>query len=166
MSVQSKLHLISDESRQEIDHWLSKYPEDKKRSAVIAALRIIQEQNNGGLDTDIMDAVAELLGMPAIQVYEVSKFYSMFHIGESGRHKISICDNISCMLRGGEAIVSHVEKKLGISRGETTEDGKFTLVREEECLAACCGAPMMVVDGHYYEKLTPEKVDEILDGME
>ncbi|MGV6852894.1 MAG: NADH-quinone oxidoreductase subunit NuoE family protein [bacterium] len=166
MSAESKLHLISDQSREEINQWLVKYPEDKKRSAVIAALRILQEQNNGGLDTDIMDAVAELLEMPSIQVYEVAKFYSMFHIGESGRHKISICDNISCMLRGGDKIVAHVEEKLGVTRGETTEDGKFTLVREEECLAACCGAPMMVVDGHYYENLTPEKVDEILDGLE
>ena len=84
----------------------------------------------------------------------------------TGRHKVSICNNISCMLRGADAILAHVEKKLGIRRGETTEDGRITLVMEEECLAACCGAPMMVVDGHYHEHLTPEKVDEILDGLE
>ena len=157
---------ISDAARKRIDAWLAKYPSDRRQSAVIAALTIVQEEHGGWLTTESMDAVAEYLGMPPIAVYEVATFYSMFDLERVGRHKISVCNNISCMLRGGDEIVRHVEHKLGIKVGETTADGKFTLKREEECLAACCGAPMMVVDGHYHERLTPARVDEILDGLE
>ncbi len=109
-----------------------------------------------------MDVVADYLEMPPIAVYEVVSFYSMFETNPVGRHSISICTNISCMLSGGEAIVGHVENSLGIKVGESTEDGRIYLKREEECLAACCGAPMMMVDHVYHENLTPEKVDEIL----
>jgi NADH-quinone oxidoreductase subunit E len=104
--------------------------------------------------------------MAPIQVYEVATFYSMFETKPVGKHSISVCTNISCMLRGGEEIAAHVEAKLGTKTGESTPDGKFYLKREEECLAACCGAPMMMVDHVYYENLTPEKVDEILDGIQ
>jgi len=158
--------LLSDEVCTRIDHWLAKYPQDKKQSAVLPALDIVQAAHGGSLTTALMDAVAGYLDMPPIAVYEVATFYSMFDLQPVGRHKISVCDNISCMLCGGDDIVRHIENKLGIKLGETSADGKFTMKREEECLAACSGAPMMVVDGHYYEKLTPEKVDAILDGLE
>ena len=113
-----------------------------------------------------MDAVAEYLGLPPIQVYEVATFYSMFETKPVGRHTSRVCTNISCMLCGGDEMLAHVEKRLGIKVGESTADGRFYLKREEECLAACNNAPMMMVDHVYYENLTPEKVDEILDRHE
>jgi len=164
--AESKLELISSSARAEIDKWLSKYPEDRRQSAVIAALTAVQNENGGSLTTELMDAVADYLQLPPIAVYEVASFYSMFDLQPVGRHKISVCTNISCMLCGGEKIVEHISSRLGIKLGETSADGKFTLNREEECLAACAGAPMMVVDGHYHEHLTAEKVDAILDGLE
>jgi len=164
--AESKLVLISSSARAEIDKWLSKYPEDRRQSAVIAALTAVQNENGGSLTTELMDAVADYLQLPPIAVYEVASFYSMFDLQPVGRHKISVCTNISCMLCGGEKIVEHISSRLGIKLGETSADGKFTLNREEECLAACAGAPMMVVDGHYHEHLTAEKVDAILDGLE
>jgi NADH-quinone oxidoreductase subunit E len=112
-----------------------------------------------------MDAVAEYLKLPPIQVYEVASFYSMFETHPCGRHHVSICTNISCMLRGGEELVAHVERRLGIKLGQSTADGRIFFKREEECLAACTGAPMMMVDHIYHEHLTPEKVDQILDDL-
>jgi NADH-quinone oxidoreductase subunit E len=165
MSQSSPEVVLSSHVRKEIDHWIAKFPEGKQRSAVIAALHVAQHENQGFLTPGIMNAVADYLDMPPIQVYEVAAFYSMFEIKPVGRHSISICTNISCMLRGSDEIVDHVEKKLGIKTGESTADGKFYLKREEECLAACCGAPMMMVDHVYHEDLTTEKVDELLDGI-
>ena len=104
--------------------------------------------------------------MSDIAVYEVASFYSMFETKPVGRNSISVCTNISCMLMGSDVIVNHIEKQLGIKTGESTEDGKFLLKREEECLAACCGGPMMMIDHKYYENLTPDKVDEILDSLD
>ncbi len=158
--------ILSQAVREDIDHWLEKYPEDKRQSAVIAALTAVQEHGEGWLSNEQMDAVADYLGMPKIAVYEVATFYSMFDTEPVGRHKISVCNNISCMLCGGDDIIAHIEKRLEIKVGDTTTDGRITLKREEECLAACCGAPMMVVNGHYHENLTTEKVDEIIDGLE
>ncbi|MCB1766301.1 MAG: NADH-quinone oxidoreductase subunit NuoE [Candidatus Competibacteraceae bacterium] len=158
--------VLSAHARAEIDHWLTRYPADRKQSAVLAALREVQHENGGYLTTELMDAVADYLDLPPIAVYEVASFYSMFELKPVGRHSISVCTNISCMLRGGDAILAHLEKKLGIKLGESTPDGKFYLKREEECLAACCGAPMMQVDHVYYEQLTPEKVDQVLDRLE
>jgi NADH-quinone oxidoreductase subunit E len=112
-----------------------------------------------------MDAVAAYLELPRIAVYEVASFYSMFETKPVGHHSISVCTNISCMLRGGEEILAYVEGRLGVRVGESTADGRFYLKPEEECLAACCGAPMMMVDHVYYEHLTPAKVDEILAGL-
>ena len=159
-------HVLSDHVREEIDHWVAKFPQGRQRSAVIAALQAAQHENQGFLTPQIMDAVAAYLDLPPIQVYEVATFYSMFETKPVGRHSISVCTNISCMLRGSDEIVEHIEQKLGIKTGESTQDGKFYLKREEECLAACCGAPMMMIDHHYFEKLTPEKVDEVLDKLE
>ena len=157
---------LSAHAREEIDHWLNKYPADQKRSAVLAAMREVQHENKGYLTTELMDAVAEYLDMSAIAVYEVASFYSMLETKPVGRHSISVCTNISCMLRGSDDIVNHIENKLNIKIGESTSDDRYYLKEEEECLAACCGAPMMMVDHIYYENLTPEKVDDILDGLE
>ena len=159
-------HKLSEHAREEIDRWIAKYPPERKQSAVLAALREVQHENQGYLTVELMDAVAGYLDMPNIAVYEVASFYSMLETRPCGRHSISVCTNISCMLCGGDAIVRHIEKKLGIKLGESTPDGKFLLKREEECLAACCGAPMMMVDHVYYEKLTPEKVDQILEKLD
>ena len=162
----AKSDLLSAHVRAEIDHWLTRYPADQKQSAVLAALRAVQHENQGFLTVELMDAVADYLAMPPIAVYEVASFYSMYELKPVGRHSVSVCTNISCMLRGGDAVLAHIEKKLGIKLGESTPDGKFYLKREEECLAACCGAPMMQVDHVYYEHLTPEKVDQVLDSLE
>jgi NADH-quinone oxidoreductase subunit E len=160
MSVQLSPHV-----REEIDRWVAKFPPDRKRSAVISALHAAQHENKGFLTTDIMDAVAAYLGLAPIQVYEVATFYSMFEVKPVGRHHISVCTNISCMLRGSQEVVEHVEKRLGVKTGESTPDGRIYLKREEECLAACTGAPMMMVDHVFHENLTPESIDKILDDL-
>jgi len=158
--------LLSGHTRDEIDSWRAKFPEGRQRSAVIAALHAAQHQNHGHLTRELMEAVGEYLDVPAINVFQVAAFYSMFEAEPCGRHSISVCTNISCMLRGGEKLLGHIENKLGIKVGESTSDGKFHLKREEECLAACTGAPMMMVDHKYYENLTPAVIDEILDAVE
>ena len=166
MDSTSKTDLLNAHTREEIDGWVARFPPEQKRSAVIQALVAAQHQNQGYLTTQLMDAVAEYLDLPKIQVYEVASFYSMFETRPVARHNVAICTNISCMLMGSESIVEHVENKLGIKVGESTEDGRVYLKKEEECLAACAGGPMMQVDHVYYESLTPEKVDEILDALE
>ncbi len=148
----------------EIDMWIAKYPAERKRSAVMASLRIAQDHLNH-LSNDTMDAVAAYLGIPNIAVYEVATFYSMYQLKPVGKHMINVCTNVSCMLRGSDQIVDHLQKKLGIGFKETTADGKFTL-REVECLAACGGAPCCQIDKTYHENLTPEKIDAILKELE
>jgi NADH-quinone oxidoreductase subunit E len=160
MSVQ-----LSEHVREEIDRWVQKFPPERKRSAVISALHAVQHENNGFLTTDLMDAVAAYLGLAPIHVYEVASFYSMFETKPVGRHHVSVCTNISCMLRGAQEIVDRVENKLGIKTGESTPDGRIYLKREEECLAACTGAPMMMVDHVFHENLTPASIDKILDDL-
>ena len=157
--------VLTEKTRQHIDHWVAKFPPDRKRSALIQGLHAAQEQNEGYLTDELIAAVAKYLGLPPIWAYEVASFYSMFELQPVGRNNVAICTNISCWLNGAEDIVRHCENKLGVKLGESTADGRVYLKREEECLAACCGAPMMVVNGHYHEKLTAEKVDEILDGL-
>ncbi len=161
-----KSDLLTAETRAHIDAWLEKFPPEQKQSAVLAALQAAQEQNGGWVSRELMDAVADYLGMLSVQVYEVGTFYSMIELEPVGRNMVALCTNLSCMLCGAETIVEHVEKKLGIKLGETTADGRITLKLEEECLAACTGGPMMTVNGHYEENLTPEKVAAILDGLE
>jgi len=158
--------VLSPHTRGEISRWLEKYPPGQARSAVLAALRAAQHQNNGYLTQELLDAVAAYLGLPPIYIYEAASFYSMYELEPVGRHSISVCTNISCMLCGSDDIVAHIENKLGIRSGESTPDGRIYLKQEEECLAACCGAPMMMVDHVYYENLTPDKVDQILDALE
>ncbi len=162
----SEAAVLSEHVRGEIDRWIERFPEGKHRSAVISALHAAQHENNGYLTLELMDAVADYMKLPPIQVYEVATFYSMFQSWPVGRHNVSICTNVSCMLRGADELVEHVQKKLGIKLGESTGDGRIYLKKEEECLAACCGAPMMMVNHKYHENLTPEMVDEILDDLE
>ncbi len=162
----SDANVLSDHVREEIDRWKARFPEDRQRSAVIGALHAVQHENDGYLTAELMNGVANYLDLPTIQVYEVATFYSMFQTKPVGRHNVAICTNVACMLRGADDIVSHVEKKLGIKTGDSTADGRIYLKREEECLAACCGAPMMMIDHKYHENLTLEQVDEILDGLE
>jgi NADH-quinone oxidoreductase subunit E len=161
-----KASLLNDETRATIDHWVAKFPPDRKRSALIQSLMAAQEQNGGWITRELTEAVADYLELPPVWAHEVVSFYSMFFTRPVGRHKVNICTNISCWLNGAEGIVDHAERKLGVKLGGTTEDGRITLVREEECLAGCCGAPMMVVDGHYHENLDLERLDRILDGLE
>lgn len=160
-----KARVLTEHTRHEIDEWIGRFPTGKQRSAVLSALRFTQEQNNGFLTPELMDGVAEYLQLPVVQVYEVATFYSMFETHPCGRHHVSICTNISCMLNGAEDLVAHCEKKLGIKLGQSTSDGRIFLKQEEECLAACTGAPMMMVDHVFHEYLTPEKVDRVLDEL-
>jgi NADH-quinone oxidoreductase subunit E len=157
--------LLTAATRAEIDHWVAKFPPGRQRSACISALRAAQEQNHGFLTSELMDAVAEYLQLPPVQVYEVAAFYSMFETHPCGRHHVSICTNISCLLRGGEELFAHAQKKLGIGPNQSTADGRIFLKREEECLAACTGAPMMMVDHEFHEHLTAERLEQILDEL-
>ena len=166
VSLPDPSSVLSAHSLEEIEEWMSRFPDDRKQSAVLAALSVAQHQNQGWLSTELMDAVAVKLEMAPIAVYEVASFYSMFETKPVGRNCVAICTNISCMLMGSETIVDHVEKKYGIKLGESTEDGRIFLKVEEECLAACSGGPMMQVNHVYHTRLTPESVDEILDGLE
>lgn len=156
---------LTQETARDIDKILAKFPKDHRESAVISALMIVQKKNKNYLTTELMDSVADYIGIPRIAVYEVATFYSMLNLKPVGRHTISLCTNISCMLRGSEDISSHLCSKLQIQFNQTTKDGKFTL-REVECLAACGGAPMMQVDDTYHENLTPEKIDQILAKLD
>lgn len=161
----STAFILSEQTKQHIDHWLTKYPADQRRSAVVAALLAAQAQNHGHLTDDAMNAVADYLKIPHIEAYEVATFYDMFNLKPIGKHKICVCTNISCMLRGADDMVEHFKKRLKIGLNETTADGKFTL-REAECMAACCGAPMCQVnDKEYYENLTFEKIDALLKKL-
>ncbi|MEJ2621134.1 MAG: NAD(P)H-dependent oxidoreductase subunit E [Candidatus Thiodiazotropha sp.] len=160
-----KTELFSPQVCEEIDRWIAKYPSEWKQSAVMGALMVVQEDNGGWLTTELMDRVASYLDMAPIAVYEVATFYSMYELKPVGKHKICVCTNVSCMTNKSDLIVEHLEKKLGISFGEVTEDGRFSL-KEVECLGACGGAPMMQIGKQYYENLTPEIVDAILEGLE
>lgn len=159
-------HTLSAHAREEIDELLQRYPADQKKSALLGALSIVQHENKGYLTSELMRAVADYLDLTEIEVYEVASFYSMYELNPVARHNVAVCTNISCMLVGSQSIVDHIENKLGIKLGESTADGRIYLKKEEECLAACAGGPMMQVDHVYYENLTPEKVDEILDALE
>lgn len=159
-------NLFTAHTIEEIDDWVSRYPAEQKRSALLGALNAVQHQNKGFLTIELMDAVADYLELDKIAVYEVASFYSMYETKPVARNNVAICTNISCMLMGSEKIVDYIENKLGIKLGESTEDGRIYLKKEEECLAACAGGPMMQVNHVYFEKLTPEKIDKILDDLD
>lgn len=156
--------LISAKGIKDIEHWIAKYPVDQKASAVMSALRIVQEER-GFLTPELMDAVADYLEMPAIAVYEVCTFYTMYEREPVGRHIINVCTNISCKLRGSSKVMEYLQKKLQIKLNETTSDQRFTL-RAVECLGACVHAPMMQVDKNYHENLTIDTMDQILEAYE
>lgn len=162
---ENKEALFKPELRAEIDKWILKYPPEWRQSAVMGALMLVQDDNGGYLTTELMDRVAAYLDMAPIAVYEVVSFYSMYERKPVGRHKICVCTNVSCMVNGSDRIVEYLEKKLGIKMGQSSSDGKYTL-KEVECLGACGGAPMFQIGNKYYENLTIELVDSILDGLE
>jgi len=152
--------MLSDQALKAIDEELAKYPADRKQAAVMAALSIGQ-QELGWVSNELMEYVAGLLELQPIQVAEVATFYSMYALQPVGKHRINVCTNVSCMLRGCDKIMAHLKQRLGIEAGEVSEDGLFSL-HEVECLAACGGAPMAQIDDEYYENLTPERLDRIL----
>lgn len=156
--------ILSEHVRQKIEHWLQKFPPDQRQSALLPALTLAQEQNKGWLTNEFIEAVADYLEIPHIAAYEAATFYSMYDLEPVGKHKIHVCVSISCMLRGSEDVLGHLRKRLGIKEGETTPDGLFTL-KKAECLAACANAPMMRVDNEYYEDLTIQKIDAVLDQL-
>ena len=158
--------VLTEDIKEKIDTWVAKFPVGKQRSAIIGSLHAVQEHNQGYLTPELMDAVADYLDQPRIYVYEVATFYSMFQTKPVGRNEIAICTNISCMLSGSDMIVQHIEDRLNIKLGESTKDGNIFLKKEEECLAACTGAPMLMLDHRYIENLDIKKVDEILDSLE
>ena len=157
--------VLSEDTRHHIDHWVAKFPPDRKRSALIQALFGAQEQNRGFLTDELIAAVAKYLDVPPMWAYEVASFYSMLETKPVARNNVAICTNISCWLNGAEALVKHCEEKLGIKLGESTPDGRVYLKEEEECIAACVYAPAATVNGHYHEHLTIEKLDAILDSL-
>lgn len=156
--------LLSDAVRTDIDGWLAKYPPTQRRSALLPALHIVQDANQGYLTDELLDVTADYLEIPRIFAYEVASFYSMYDLKPVGKHKIFVCTNVSCMLNGCDKLVEHLQTKLGIKLGETTADGKIT-IKEVECLAACGGAPAILVDKTYHENMTPAQLDVLLEQL-
>jgi NADH dehydrogenase (ubiquinone) flavoprotein 2 len=152
---------FSAQSQQRIERLLTQYP--TAQAALLPVLHLAQEEF-GHLSDEALHLVADTLKLPSAHVFGVITFYTMFHREPSGRNELMVCTNVSCMLRGGYTVLRHIESRLGIKAGETTPDGCFHLV-EEECLAACANAPMMISGDNYYLDLTPQKVDTILDDL-
>lgn len=163
--LEQNQYLLSVTAREQIDHWVKKYPADQKQSAVLSALTIVQDENGGWLTNELLQAVADYLSMPYIAVCEVATFYSMYNLKPVGKHQIDVCTNISCKLSGAKEVVDYLQTRLRIKLGETTSDGKFTL-KGVECLAACANAPMMKIGKEYHENLTPEKIEKILEKLD
>ncbi|HWU33811.1 MAG TPA: NADH-quinone oxidoreductase subunit NuoE [Methylovorus sp.] len=156
--------MLSQESLAKIDRELTKYPADRRQAAVMSALRIAQEEK-GWLSKETVAFVAEYLGIPPIAALEVASFYNMYELEPVGQYKITVCTNISCMLRDSDVIVDHLQERLGIGFNETTPDGKFTL-KEGECMGCCGGAPLFHINNtRMCEFLTKEKVDAILEEL-
>jgi len=152
---------FSAQAKQRIERLLTQYP--TKQAALLPVLHLAQDEF-GYLPDEALHLVAETLQLPPAHVFGVITFYTMFHREKSGRNELMVCTNVSCMLRGGYDILHHIEGRLGIKAGESTPDGAFHLV-EEECLAACANAPMMICGDRYYLDLTPQKVDTILEDL-
>ena len=147
-----------------IDNVLQKFPKDRKKSAIIESLLILQH-NNGYITKEIIHELSKYLSVSEIEIYEVATFYSMINIEPVGKNIIAVCNNVSCMLRGSDKILSHIEKKLNIKVGESTADNKFYLKDEIECLAACNGGPMMQSNHKNYENISIEQVDKIIENL-
>lgn len=156
--------MLSPEAIKKIDYELTKYPADQRQAAVMSALRIVQTER-GWLSKESITEVAQYLGMPEIAAMEVATFYNMYDLSPVGKYKITVCTNISCMLRGSDEIVNHLQQKLSVGFNEVTPDGKFCL-KEGECMGCCGGAPLMHVNNtQMHEFLTTEKVDAILEKI-
>ncbi|MCB1972395.1 MAG: NADH-quinone oxidoreductase subunit NuoE [Geminicoccaceae bacterium] len=156
---------FSEENRPLVDEILAKYPQDRKRSAVLPLLHLAQRQHGGWLPRAVLDHVADFLDMPKIRVYEVASFYDMFNTEATGRIQVRVCTTTPCWLRGSDEIVQACKDALGIEVGENTADGRFFL-REFECLGSCCNAPMMWIDDHFYEDLDYGKAKEIIEALQ
>lgn len=144
-----------------IDQAVAKYPPEQKQSAVMAALAVAQNEK-GWLSPEVMDFVAEYLGMPPVAVYEVATFYSMYNLSKVGKYKLCLCTNLPCALSGAVEAAEHLKKKLGVDFNETTADGRFTL-KEGECFGACGDAPVLLVNNERMESfMTPESLDKLL----
>ena len=156
--------IISDSAKKQIDSWIEKYPQGKPTSAVMEALKLVQAENGNQLTSEAIQAVADYLDMPAIAAAEVATFYENYNHKPVGKHIIRFCHNISCMLNGADDLITHLETKLGVKTGEVTKDGLISM-KKVECLGACVGAPMFQIDDQYYEHLTAEKIDDIVDGL-
>ncbi len=155
---------FSEERLNKVKEVISRYPEGKQKSALIPVLHMAQEDFGGWLDVPVMDYVAGLLNILPIEVYEVATFYSMFNMKPVGKHVLEVCRTGPCMVSGCDDIMDYIKQKLGISEGETTTDGLFTL-KPAECLGACGYAPMMQLGKTYREHLTKEKVDKLIDEL-
>lgn len=163
MSATDLTSMLSAESIKKIDLWIGKYPTERKRSAIIPVLTIVQEEL-GYLSREAMDASADYLEIPRIAAYEVATFYSMFRLEPGGKHVVSLCTNVSCMMAGSEELKKWFKDELGIEPGQTSKDGRVTL-KEVECMAACGGAPMLEVDKKYHENLTVEKMADLIRDL-
>ena len=155
---------FSEQQLNKVNEIISRYPEGKQKSALIPILHIAQDEFGGWLDAPVMDYVAEILHILPIEVYEVATFYSMFNMKPVGKHLLEVCRTGPCMLNGSDEIIDYIKEKLGISEGETTPDGMFTL-KPAECLGACGYAPMMQLGKFFREHLTKEKVDKLIDEL-
>lgn len=155
-------YVLSKKQQADIQCWIDKFPPGKQGSALLMALRIVQE-DSGYLQDEHIDAVAKHLEISPMRVHEVATFYSMYHLSPRGKYVVKVCNNISCHLCKAEEIIQHIKQSLAISLGETTKDGLFSL-EEAECLGACTDAPVMIVnDVDYHRKMTKASVDEVLD---
>jgi NADH-quinone oxidoreductase subunit E len=153
---------LSAEQEKKLEDILSRYP--NKMAACIPMLHLCQEANENWVNEEVVQFVAQRLELSSAHVQGVATFYHLFNRERPGRHQVWVCRTLSCALRGGESLVQHCEKRLGIHAGGTTKDGKITL-RTAECLASCGSGPMMQVDKEYHENLTKESVDRILDQL-
>jgi NADH-quinone oxidoreductase subunit E len=156
--------MLSADSLRKIDREIAKYPPDQKRSAVMSALIIAQDEK-GWLSSEVMDFVAQYLGMPPVAVYEVASFYSMYNLKKIGRHKLTVCTCLPCGLQGALDAADHLQEKLGIGFNETTPDGRFTL-KEGECMGACAMAPVVLVNNKkMHDYMTHEKLDQLIEAL-
>lgn len=155
---------LTDENLAKAQRIIARYPEGRQASAVIAVLDLAQRQNDNWLSKDAIEYVANLLEMAPIRVYEVATFYTMFNLKPVGRNFIQVCRTTPCWLRGADDITGTCLKKLGVQLSEVTEDGAFSVV-EVECLGACANAPMVQINDLYYEDLTPEIMERMIDDL-
>ena len=156
--------LLTEQAYKKIDRELAKFPADQRQSAVMAALAIAQDEK-GWLAPEVMQDIADYIGMPAIAVQEVATFYNMYNLKPLGKQKITICTNLPCALSGGEKAAHHLKEKLGIDYRETTADGNFTLV-EGECMGACGDAPVLLVNNkRMCSHMSNEKIDALLEEL-